>query len=118
MDEARILQQLVVWPSTQTLKEATQKNQIRKCSITTDEIRIAEYIYGPQIPIIQGKSIRSGTEHQKTIPRIPLTHLMDKHYQNVDLAMDFFFVNGSPLLHKKSRKVDFMSVQACNNRGK
>ena len=30
----------------------------------------------------------------------------------------FFFVNGSTFLHTKSRKIDFRSVQACNNREK
>ena len=43
---------------------------------------------------------------------------MDKHHQNVELAMDFFFFNKSTFLHTKSRKIDFMSVQACDNRGK
>ena len=32
--------------------------------------------------------------------------------------MDFVFVNGSIFLHTESRKIDFGSVQACNNRGK
>ena len=32
--------------------------------------------------------------------------------------MDFFFVNGAPFLHKKTRKIDFRSFQACNSRGK
>ena len=57
-DESRILKQLVGWPSTQTIKEAIQNNQIRNFPITTDDISRAEAIYGPQIPIIQGRSIR------------------------------------------------------------
>ena len=57
-DEARILQQLVGWPSAQTLKEAIQKNQIRNFPITTNEISRVEAIYGPQIPIIKVKAIR------------------------------------------------------------
>ena len=43
---------------------------------------------------------------------------MAKRHQNMELAMDFFFVNGSTFLHTKSKKIDFRSVQACNNRGK
>ena len=30
--------------------------------------------------------------------------------------MDFFFVNGIPLIHTKLRKIFFSSVQACNRR--
>ena len=43
---------------------------------------------------------------------------MAKHHQNVELAMYFFFVNWSTFLHTKSMKIDFWSVQACNNRVK
>ena len=68
--------------------------------------------------IIQFKAIRRIPDHHKTIPGIPLPPLMAKHHQNVELAMDFLFVNRSPFLNKKSSKIDFSSVQECNNRGK
>ena len=117
-DEARILQQLVGWLYTKTLKEAIQKNQLRNCLITTNDIRRVEAIYVPQILIIQGKTIIRSIDHHKTIHWIPLPPLMVKHHQNVELAMDLFFVNGSTFLHTKLRKIDFRSFQACNNRGK
>ena len=84
-DGARILQQLLGWPSTQKLKEAIQKNQIRNCLITTDDISRAEAIYGPQIPIIQGKAIRRIPEHHKTIPRMRFPPITSKHHHNVPL---------------------------------
>ena len=74
-DEARILQQLVGSLSTQTLKEAIQKNRLRKCPITTDDISRVEAIYGPQIPIIQGKETRRSPDHHKTTPSTPLAAL-------------------------------------------
>ena len=43
---------------------------------------------------------------------------MAKDHQNVELAIYIFFVNGITFLHTKSGKIDFWSVQACNNRGK
>ena len=70
------------------------------------------------MPIIQGKAIRRSPEHHKTITRISLPRLMAKHHQNVELAMDIFFVNGSTFVHTKSKNLDFRSVQAYNNRGK
>ena len=117
-EKAIILQQLVGWPSTQTLKEAIQKNQIINCPITTDGIIRAEAIYGPQIPIIKGKAIRRSSDHYNTTPRIPLPPPMAKHHQNAELAMNCFFVNWSTFLHTKSRKIYFRSFQAYNNRGK
>ena len=70
-DEVRVLQQLVVLPSTQTLKTSVQNNQIRNFLITTDDISRAEVIYRTHIPIIQGKSIRISIYHHRNIPRIP-----------------------------------------------
>ena len=95
VDGARILQKLIAWPSTQTLKEAAQKNQTRNCPITTDDISRSESIYGPQISIIQVKAIIRIPDHHKTIPMIPLPPIMTKYYHNVELSMDFYFSIGS-----------------------
>ena len=54
-------------------KKSVQRNQIRNCPITTDDIIRAEAIYAPQIRIIKGKSIIRIPEHHKTTPRTPLT---------------------------------------------
>ena len=67
---------------------------------------------------IQVKAIIRSPYHHKIIPRINFPPLMAKHHQNVEIAMYFLFVNGSPFLQKKSRKVYFRSFQACNIRGK
>ena len=76
------------------------------------------YIYFPQIPNIQGKAIRRRPGQHKTIPSVSLPPLIPRNHHNVELSMYFSFVNGSPFLHIKPRKIDFMSVQSCNSRGK
>ena len=86
--------------------------------ITTDGIIIVESIYGAQVPIIQGKAIRRSPEHHKIIARIPLPPLLSKQHKNMELSMDFFYVNGSPLFHTKSNHIYFREVQECNNREK
>ena len=88
-DESGILQQLVGWPSTQTLKIFIQENQIRNFLITTNVIGRAEAIYGSQITIIQVKETIRSTDHNKTTPRIPLPPIMSKYHHNMELAMDF-----------------------------
>ena len=50
-DNARILQQLLNWPSTQKIKEIIAGNQLRNCDITVDDINRAEAIYGPAVAI-------------------------------------------------------------------
>ena len=56
---------------------------------------------------IQGTEIRRITENHKTVPRIPLTPIMAIYYHNVELAVIFLLVNGSPFLHIKPKKIDF-----------
>ena len=82
-DEEIILQQLVGWPSTQTIKEDVQKNQTIIFPITTNDTNRAEAIYGTHIPIIQGKATISIPEHQNTTPRIPLYPIMGKNHHHV-----------------------------------
>ena len=82
-DEARIIQQLVVWPSTQALKRAIGENQIRNFPIIIYYINREEAIYEPQIPIFQVKAIRRSPEYHNTTPRIPLPTPIYKHHHNV-----------------------------------
>ena len=107
-----MLQQLVEWPSAQTLKEVVRKNLIINWPITIDNIDRAEAIYIPQIPIIKGKAIITRPEYHKTIPRIPLPDPISKHYHNVEISMDIFFVNVSLFLHTQSRNIYFKLVQS------
>ena len=70
------------------------------------------------ITIIQGKTIRRRTYHNKKIPWTPLTTTISKHHHNVEISLDLFFVNGSPFLHTIPGKIYFRSIQECNSRGK
>ena len=94
------------------------KNQIINIPVTIDNINQAEAFYGSYIPIIQGQAIRMRPEHQNKIQRIPVTPPIAKHHHSVEIALYFFFVNGSPFLNTKSGKIDLRSVQECNSREK
>ena len=79
----RIVQELVVWPSTQALKGDIGENQIRNFPIIIYYINREEAIYEPQIPIVQVKAIRRSPEYHNTTPRIPLPTPIYKHHHNV-----------------------------------
>ena len=104
--------------STQALKVAFGKNQIRNIPVTIDNINQAEAFYISYIPIIQGKAIIMRPEHQNKIQRISLPPPIYKHHHSVEIALYFLFVNGSPFLHTKSGKIDLRSLQECNSRVK
>ena len=116
-DKARLLQSQIGWPSTQAFIKYVNNNLINNSGITGDDINRAQIIYGPPIPILKGKMKRIKPE-SKNITRIPLPPPVLKHHRNLQLYIDFFFVNKMPFLHTKSSKINFLTVQSGPNRTK
>ena len=50
------------------------------------------------------------------ILKIPLPPVISKHYLNIAMFMDLFFVNGLILFHTRSHKIDCLSAQHCNSK--
>ena len=53
---------------------------------------------------------------QVKIQKLPPPHPIIQHYPNLQLYVDYFFVNRLPFLHTKSSKIDFLTVQSGDNR--
>ncbi len=83
---AHMIQQCIGHPSTQDFIKFVSSNQIPNCPITAPDIKIAEFIYGPDLGSLKGKTV-----HKKSpfvCPKsynIPLG-IMQK-YQDVTLSM-------------------------------
>jgi hypothetical protein len=92
-------------------------NQLRNCDTTVDDINRAEAIYGPQLPMLKGKTVRKRQEHTKHRARVPIPSPILEQHPEVRLFMDFFFVNGRPFFHTLSDLIDFRTVQACKGKG-
>ena len=56
-DAAQILQQKIGWPSSNLYSRLVQRNYLRNCPINIDDIRCADAIYGPAVPVIKGKTV-------------------------------------------------------------
>ena len=87
-DNARILQQLLNWPSTQNFKEIIASNQLRNCNTTVDDINRAEALYGPTVAMLKGKTVRKRTEHTQHRARVPIPAPILNHHREVRLFMD------------------------------
>jgi hypothetical protein len=98
-DKARILQQLLNWPSTQKFKEILAGNQLRNCDVTVDDVNRADAIYGPAVAILKGKTVRRRPEHTQHRARVQIPAPILQQHQEVRLFMDYFFVNGTPFFH-------------------
>ena len=106
-DKARQLQANLAWPSTADFKSYVKNNLLIDCDITVDDISRAEAIYGPQVPMLRGKMVRQTHNEFTTLQRLPLPTDIAKHHPTDEIDMDFFFVNGNPFFHTKSKVIKF-----------
>jgi hypothetical protein len=97
-------------PSVNDFKHIVKSNQIKNLPITTEDIDIAERIYGPDIGSLKGKTTRS-----KPAPvvsdyiEIP-QELIDNH-SNVILCMDVMKINGLSFLTTISRNIMYRTAE-------
>ena len=89
---------------------------IPDCPITTENIKHADTLFGPDLATIRGKTVRRKPTHVVTdyvdIPRA----LVDINKQ-VTLAVDVMFVNSVPLLVSVSRMINLIAIEhapKCN----
>jgi hypothetical protein len=116
-DNARILQQEMGWPSNTAFKNIIKNNLITNTEVTIDDVNRAELIYGTATPLLQGKMVRVKPAINK-IEKIPLPSPISKHHHNVNLCVDFFYVNGQIFLSSKSTKLNFVTAQYVERRTK
>ena len=115
-NRARDLQQLIGWPSTATYKTCITNNLIHNTKVNVDDINRAETIYGPALPLLQGKMTRVRPEFAGKIPTVTLPLQIAQNHKHVQIHIDFFYVNKMHFLHTKSEKINFLSVELCNRR--
>ena len=112
--EARRLQSIVGHPSESVLKHEVSRTDdhslLRDSQVSPHDIDNANKIFGPSLPIVQGKSTR--TKPNKVEPQyIPLPQQVVDRYQYLTLVADVMFVNGLPFFVTLSRKVRFVTAQ-------
>ena len=117
-DRARDLYRKIGRPSHKQFEQILRGNGIRNCPVTVDDARRALLIYGPDIAVLKGKSIKGHAQHVPTFSSIDIpSPILDDHHR-VTLCMDFFYVQGIPFLHTISRKLKFRTVSQVPDRSK
>ena len=112
---ARQTQQEINWPSTSDFKYYVSKNCIRNSPVTLDDINRAEVIYGPAKPLLEGKMVRRRPPKHR-IERVPLPLAISTHHKELQLYIDFFYVNGYPFLASKTSKINFITATPMKSR--
>jgi hypothetical protein len=105
------------WASTTAFRTIIKNNLITNTEVTIDDVNMAEIIYGTATPLLQGKMVRVKPKINN-IEKIPLPLPISTHHNNVNICINFFYVNGQPFLSSKSAKLNFVTVQYLEQRTK
>jgi len=108
---ARKLQRTIGRPSLRKYIDVVERNLLPNCPVTKQDIITAENIFGPDLGIRKGKTVRKKSEQV----RIPQTVPVPKMYRKVVMAMDVMYINDIPFLVTISRNIQFGSAQALPN---
>ena len=86
-----------------------QSHQIVDCPVTFQDAEVAYKIWGPNIAVLKGKTMRKAPSAMVlNLVQIP-NEIRDFHH-NVTLSVDVFFINSIPFLITLSRNIQFTTV--------
>ena len=112
---ARKLYHNISTPSIEDFKSIIRMNAIANCPITTEDITIAERIYGKDIGSLKGKTVRTKpTPVIKNYIKIP-QELITKH-ENIKLSIDMMFIHKIPFLTSISKNIMYRTAQPLEDK--
>jgi hypothetical protein len=111
-DIARALQQKLGHVSTADFVHIVNNNLLPNCPVTKRDIMAAEDIYGKDLGILKGKTVRRGPPRVDTNNKYtPLSAAVHERYQEVTLCADVMYVNGIAFFVSVSRKIKFGTIE-------
>ena len=114
-EKARSLLAGMAFPSSQDYDWILRSNQVQECPVTVEDAKIANKIWGPDVPSLKGKTTRKTPPAVRSdIVEIPVE--IRQLHRNVTMSIDIFFVNKIPFFITLSRKICFTTVTHLTNR--
>jgi hypothetical protein len=114
-EKARSLLAGMAFPSSQDYDWILRSNQVQECPVTVEDAKIANKIWGPDVPSLKGKTTRRTPPAVRSdIVEIPVE--IQQLHRNVTMSIDIFFVNKIPFFITLSRKICFTTVTHLTNR--
>ena len=108
-EKARSLHRRIDRPSVKDFIRYVTSNEITNCPVTAQDIRNAEFLWGPDLGCLKGKTVRTTpTAVRVTGTDIPLSIM--QQYKNVTLSVDVMKVAGIPFLMTISKHIKFGSA--------
>ena len=117
-DEALQLNRRTNHMAAEKFQRVIQNGLIRNSPVTVGDVRRSNVIYGPPIPPIKGRTRYQNAPRttEKDIMQLPAA--LYEELKNVTLCIDYHFVNGIPVFHSISRRLDYRTVAFPRSRSK
>jgi len=113
---ARLLYINLGRPSMSKFIRLLSNNNIADCPVRPEHARRAQYVFGPDVAGLKGKTTRRAPAHVDDIVPVPVPAFIREWHNNVTLCIDIFYVNGMPFFHSVSRKLQFRTVEDIPSR--
>ena len=111
---ARALQRRIGRPMTRDYIRYVAMNMIPNCPVTIQDTKNAEFVWGPDLGCVKGKTVRQTSPKVRIeVTSIPVTIM--QQYKNVTLSVDIMKVTGIPFLMTISRHIKFGSAGKLDN---
>ena len=94
---AREIQKIIGQPTTRAFIYFIKNNLLLNCPVTCRDVLRAEQIFGPDIGLLKGKTVRQRPPRVE-VTEVTLPPTIHQHYQEVTLGCDIMFVNKIPFL--------------------
>ena len=102
-------------PDIAELKRFIRQNIMRNCPVTTEDVILAEKIFGRDVPTLKGKSART-----KSVPvkneRVELPEESQPRNKELELAIDILYINRSIFLVSIDRSLKFRATVPLKDR--
>ena len=107
---ARKIQKMIGRPSTAEYIQIVENHLLPNCPVTRADIVAAEKIFGPDVGILKGKTVRKGTEHVE-IAEVTIPSEIMSEYRDVVVGADVMYINKIPFFVTMSRNIKFSTAE-------
>jgi len=103
---ARSLYHTIGTPTVKNFKHMLKTNAISNCPVTTEDVTIAEKIYGPSMSSLKGKSTRSRPK-PVVDDVIEIPPKLKENNKDIELCIDTMYINKVGMLTAIDRTIKF-----------
>jgi hypothetical protein len=107
---ARKIQKKIGRPSIAEYIQIIENNLLPNCPVTREDIIAAEKIFGPDVGILKGKTVRRGTEHAEIAEVTIPSEVMSEH-RDIVIGADIMYINKIPFFVTMSRNLKFSTAE-------